>query len=170
MQRLNRDAIIAIILLALCGVFFWASFDIRQPDYGVLMPSTWPRVIIGVLAFLSVLYLIQSLGAGAETLADGQSDAEDDRGPGFMGWVEHWKNPLWCFFLFFIYLLTLPVLGMLLGGIAFVFVLMGVLGGWDGKKPVVHAVYAVCSIGFMWGLFTFGLGVLLPTGMILEAF
>ena len=57
MQRLNRDAIIAIFLLAFCGVFFWASFDIRQPDYGVLLPSTWPRVILAVLAFLSVLYL-----------------------------------------------------------------------------------------------------------------
>ncbi len=52
MQRLNRDAIIAIILLAFCGVFFWASFDIRQPYYVVLMPSTWPRVILGVIAYM----------------------------------------------------------------------------------------------------------------------
>ncbi len=82
MQRLNRDAIIAIVLLAFCGVFFWASFDIRQPDYGVLMPSTWPRVIIGVMALLSVLYLIQSLSAGAETIDDDKYDAEHARRPG----------------------------------------------------------------------------------------
>ena len=117
MQRLNRDAIIAIILLAVCGVFFWASFDIRQPDYGVLMPSTWPRVILGVLAFLSVIYLIQSLSLGSEELEDDKFDATHHREPGFRGWIEHWRNPLWCFFLFFLYLLSLPVPGMLIGGI-----------------------------------------------------
>ncbi len=170
MQRLNRDANIAIVLLAFCGVLFWASFDIRQPDYGVLMPSTWPRVVIGVLAFLSVLYLIQSLNAGAEAIEDDDYDAEHARGPGFRGWVEYWRNPLWCFFLFFLYLLSLPVLGMLIGGITFVYVLMGVLGGWDGNKPVLHAVFAIGTIGAMWSLFTFGLGVLLPPGMILGQF
>jgi len=170
MQRLNRDAIIAIILLAFCGVFFWASFEIRQPDYGVLMPSTWPRVILGALALLSVLYLIQSLNAGAEASEDDQYDAEHKRGPGFLGWIEHWKNPLWCFFLFFLYLLSLPVLGMLIGGITFVYVLMGVLGGWDGNKPVLHAVFAIGTIGAMWSLFTFGLDVILPPGMILGTF
>jgi len=170
MQRLNRDAIIAIILLAFCGVFFWASFDIRQPDYGVLLPSTWPRVVIGILAFLSVLYLLQSLNAGAEVSEDDKYDAEHARGPGFRGWIEHWRNPLSCFFLFFLYLLSLPVLGMLIGGIIFVYVLMGVLGGWDGNKPVLHAVFAIGTIGAMWSLFTFGLGVLLPPGIILGQF
>ena len=170
MQRLNRDAIIAIFLLAFCGVFFWASFDIRQPDYGVLLPSTWPRVILAVLAFLSVLYLLQSLSAGAEAIADDQYGAEHPRGPGFRGWVEHWRNPLWCFFLFFLYLLSLPVLGMLIGGVTFVYVLMGGLGGWDGNKPILHAAFAIGTIGAMWGLFTFGLGVLLPPGMILGRF
>ena len=170
MQRLNRDAIIAIILLAFCGVFFWASFDIRQPDYGVLLPSTWPRVVIGILAFLSVLYLLQSLNAGAEVSEDDKYDAEHARGPGFRGWIEHWRNPLWCFGLFFVYLATLPVLGMLIGGVSFVFVLLNVLGGWDRKNLVLHAAVALLAIGGMWSLFTFGLGVLLPPGMILGQF
>ena len=170
MQRLNRDAIVAIVLLAFCGVFFWASFDIRQPDYGVLMPSTWPRVVLGVLAFLSVLYLIQSLSVGSEASEDDQYNAEHKREPGFRGWLLHWKNPLWCYFLFFLYLLTLPVFGMLIGGITFVYVLLGMLGGWDGNKPVLHAVIAIGAIGAMWSLFTFGLGVLLPPGMILGRF
>jgi hypothetical protein len=170
MQRLNRDAIVAIFLLAFCGVLFWASFEIRQPDYGVLLPSTWPRVIIGVLAFLSVLYLIQSLKSGAEAIDDDKYDPEHPRGLGFRGLLVHWKNPLWCFFLFFLYLLSLPVLGMLIGGVTFVYVLMGVLGGWDGNKPYLHAAFAIGTIGAMWSLFTFGLGVLLPPGMILGQF
>ena len=166
MDRLNRDAIIAIVLLVFCGVFFWATFDIRQPDYGVLMPSTWPRVILGVLSFLSVIYLVQSLRQGAD-----ETELEDTvREPGIRGWVLYWRNPLWCFGLFFVYLATLPVLGMLIGGVSFVFVLLNVLGGWDRKNLVLHAAVALLAIGGMWSLFTFGLGVLLPPGMILGQF
>ena len=166
MDRLNRDAVIAIVLLVFCGVFFWATFDIRQPDYGVLMPSTWPRVVLGVLSFLSVIYLVQSLKQGA----DAEEEEAPDREPGIWGWVLYWRNPLWCFGLFFVYLATLPVLGMLIGGVSFVFVLLNVLGGWDRKNLVLHAAVALVAIGGMWSLFTFGLGVLLPPGMILPQF
>ena len=166
MDRLNRDAVIAIVLLVFCGVFFWASFDIRQPDYGVLMPSTWPRVVLGVLSFLSVIYLVQSLRQGAD-----ETKPEDTaREPGIRGWVLYWRNPLWCFGLFFAYLATLPVLGMLIGGVSFVFVLLNVLGGWDRKNLMLHAAVALLAVGGMWSLFTFGLGVLLPPGMILGRF
>ena len=170
MQRLNRDVIIAIILLALCGVLYWASFDIRQPDYGVLMPSTWPRVIIGVLAFLSTLYLFQSFNSGPEPIEDCDSDAEETKVPGFFGWIRYWRNPLWCYLLFFFYLLFMPVLGMLISSIAFVYILLGALGGWDGNKPIYHAVIAVIAMGTMWSIFTFGLGVMLPTSTFMDTF
>ncbi len=166
MQRLNRDAVIAIALLLFCGVFFWSSFEIRQPNYGVLMPSTWPRAVLGVLTFLSLIYLIQSLRGDPEIATAEKSDRE----PGIQGFIVYWRNPLWCFGLFFVYLALLPVLGMLIDGILFVYVLMGVLGGWDGKKPLVHAYIAVLTIGSMWSLFTFGLDVMLPSGMFMDPF
>jgi len=166
MERINRDAVIAIVLLVFCGVMFWSSFDIRQPDYGVLMPSTWPRVILGVLTFLSMIYLVQSLRDAGEVADAGKTDRET----GLMGWIQHWRNPLWCFGLFLVYLVTLPVLGMLIGGVCFVFVLQGVLGGWNRRNLPMHAAVAVVAVGGMWSLFTFGLGVLLPPGMILDPF
>ncbi len=166
MQRMSRDTVVATVLLVFCGVFFWASFDIRQPDYGVLMPSTWPRVVIGALTLLSMIYLIQSL-RGDETVADAVKAKRDS---GLKGWLCHWRNPIWCFVLFFAYLATLPVLGTLIGGICFVFVLQGVLGGWARQTLVLHASVAVIAVGGMWSLFTFGLGVLFPPGMILGQF
>ena len=66
MRRLNQDTIIAVFLLLASGVLFWATFSIRTPDYGVLTPSAWPRVIIFALAALSFLYLIQSVKKGEE--------------------------------------------------------------------------------------------------------
>ena len=72
--------------------------------------------------------------------------------------------------MFLVYLITLPVLGMLIASLSFVFVLMGLLGGWGGRRMLVHAIVAVCTVGVMWSLFTFGLGVMLPTGMIFNPF
>ena len=72
--------------------------------------------------------------------------------------------------MFFLFLWSLPVLGMLIGGICFVFLLMSFLGGWEKKKIFIHAIIAILTVGLMWSLFTFGLGVMLPTGIIYNPF
>jgi|TARA_B100000315_G_C14308954_1_gene465413 hypothetical protein len=54
----------------------------------------------------------------------------------------------------------------LIGGLAFVFTLMGVLGGWQPKRLVLHAAVALGTVGGMWSIFTYGLGVILPQGEI----
>lgn len=166
MQRINRDVVIAIVLLAACGVLFWATFDIRQPDYGVLPPSTWPRLVVGVLTALSAIYLVQSLRRGLKVEMDEKEIAS--RPENFRAFLAHWRNPFWCFILFFAYLLLMPVLGMLIDGIVFVFVLLGMLGGWNLRDMPLHAAVAVFAVGGMWSVFTFGLNVLLPTGMLFD--
>ena len=161
MARLNRDTIVAIFLLLFCGVFIWASFDIRTPDYGVLKPSTWPQVILGVMTLLCLIYLVQSVKAGPD------EDAVDPtREPGLVGFFKYWQNPIKCFVMFFIFLYTLPILGMLIGGVSFVFILMTLLGGWAPRQLITHAIISVCAVGAMWSLFTFGLEVMLPEGVI----
>ncbi len=171
MGRLNRDAVIAIVLLMACGILFWSTFSIRVPDYGQLRPSTWPRVILAALTLLSVLYLGQSLRKGpAQKEQYDAYDAGKAARPGLKGWLAHWRNPLWCYALFFLYLTTLPYLGSLIGGLAFVFTLMGVLGGWGPRRLAVHAAIALVTVGGMWSIFTFGLGVILPQGEIFSVF
>ena len=64
----------------------------------------------------------------------------------------------------------LPILGMLLAGITFVFLLQGLLGGWHPRQLLLHAVVAILSVGGMWSVFTFGLNVMLPSGIILPSF
>ena len=62
------------------------------------------------------------------------------------------------------------MLGSLIGGVAFVFTLMGVLGGWSPRHLVPHAALALISVGGMWSVFTYGLGVILPPGEIFSPF
>jgi len=168
MRRLNQDAVIAILLLVASGILFWSTFSIRVPDYGVLSPSTWPRIIILSLSVLSIIYLLQSLKESESESNAGQSVA--DRPPGFAGWVVYWKNPIICFSLFFLFLLTLPILGSLIGGVLFVFSLMSALGGLAPRDIALHAMMALITIGGMWTIFTYGLGVILPTGVIFSPF
>lgn len=168
MKRLNQDAVIAILLLMASGVLFWSTFSIRTADYGVLAPSTWPRVIILSLSVLSIVYLIQSLKQ--EGGPDDVESSASERDPGFKGWVLYWRNPIICFALFLAYLVALPVLGSLIGGVSFVFVLMGILGGFTLQNMMVHGVLSLATVGGMWAIFTYGLDVLLPAGMIFSPF
>ena len=163
MKNINSDTLIAIFLLLGCGVLFWSSFEIREPDYGVLMPSTWPRIIIGLIGILSIIYLIQSLRGPT-------GNSNDKATKSFVEFLIFWRNPAICFVMFFLFLLTLPILGMLIGGVTFVFLLMSLLGGWQKEKIVLHASVALLSVGSMWSIFTFGLGVMLPEGIIFNPF
>ena len=176
MRSLNQDTIIAIFLLLVSGGLMVASFGIREPDYGQLSPATWPRVIVAALGVLSFIYLIQSLAGApagvdlpetADTSEPSEHKVEPASAAGFFG---YWRNVVWCFVLFLGYLLVLPYAGMLIGGVTFAFLLMSALGGWAPRQLALHAAIAVFAVGGMWTLFTFGLKVPLPTGMILPRF
>lgn len=158
MSRLNRDVYIAILLLLLCGAFFAVSFDIRKIDYGILTAAAWPRIILVALTVLSLIYLVQSLRRGAPT--DGTKSFS------IKGVIDKYRNPLWCYALFLLFLLTLEYLGMLIGGVLFVFCLLTVIGGASKRNLISHALIAVIMVGAMWALFTFGLGVIFPQGEI----
>lgn len=155
-MTLNRDAIAAIILLLVCGGLAYASLDIREPNYGQLSPAAWPRVLVGVMTVLSVIFLIQSLGKGPDA-------PNPDAPKGLAAYLSYWRNVIWCFALFGAYLLAIPYVGILLGGMAFVFLLLSALGGL--RASALHAVIALVTVGGMWSLFTFALRVHLPRGV-----
>lgn len=138
-----------------------ASFEIREPDYGQLSPAAWPRVIVGLLALLSFIYLIQSIKQGPDT---GAPIGKVERSPGIGGFFAYWRNVFYCFALFLAYLMALPWLGMLVGGVLFVFFVLNALGGWSPRLLLTHILIALVSVGGMWSLFTYGLGVILPGG------
>lgn len=162
MTRINRDTLVAIVLLVVCGVFLAASFDIREPDYGQLSPATWPRAVIGVLTLLCLIYLFQSLGKRPEP-SPGEAEVQDETTAG-------WRNVFICFALFLAYLLSMPWLGMLVGGTSFVFLLLCALGGWSPRLVALHAAVALVTVGGMWSIFTYALGVLLPRGDLFRTF
>ena len=163
MARLNRDIIVAIVLLLGCGVFFWRTFYIPDMGYESLGSEVWPRVILVLFALLTLGYLFQSLKKPPEEAS------ANDAGGGLMGWISRYQNALWCYGLFFAFLITLPFLGMLIGGALFVFFILTALGNRSLRAHIIHAATAIISITFMWSVFTFGLKVFLPEGEIFSA-
>ena len=157
MSAINRDTVVAVILLLICGVFYAASFRIEETTYATIGAEVWPRLILGVMLVLSAIYLFQSLRR-APVAAEGAK----------AGFFSRYRNAIFCYALFLGFLLTLEIMGMLLGGIAFVFLALSVLGERSPRMLAVHAVVAVVAVGAMWAIFTFALKVILPQGIILS--
>ncbi|MEH6632869.1 MAG: tripartite tricarboxylate transporter TctB family protein [Halopseudomonas aestusnigri] len=161
MNRAKQDVLVAALLLLFCGVMIWASYDIRDLGYPGLKPETWPRFLLILLSGLSALYFIRSLKETAISTEVSSSEIKSN------GWKKY-QNATWCFVLFFLFLASLDYIGMLLGGILFVFALLTALGERTIRNTVLHAVVAIISVGVMWLIFSYALRVNLPEGNLLS--
>jgi hypothetical protein len=157
MSRLNADVVIALLLLVFSTVLFVDTFSYQRMHLTIIGAKLWPRIVLVALFILSFVYLVQALRAPKTTSAPFDLAA----------WLRTNRNVIACFVLYALFLATLPYLGMLLGGTLFLFATLAVLGRRDPKSHLVHFVIAVAAMGSMWSIFTFGLGVILPEGVIL---
>jgi hypothetical protein len=160
MNRINRDTLVAVFLLLFCGVFLVSTFYIRETTYATLGSEVWPRVILTALTLFSLGYLVQSLRQGRPK--------EEVPSGGFRGWLSTYRNALACFLWFGVFLITLPYLGMLIGGALFVYATLATLGERTLRAQAWHLTVAVTSVGVMWAIFTYALNVFLPEGELLS--
>lgn len=158
MSRVNPDIVISLLLMTLSAVLFAETFGIQRVHLTIIGAKLWPRIVVIVLFFLSALYFVQSVRA-TRPPPDGPFSPK--------GWVVDNRNVIGCFAIYGLFLLTLPYLGMLLGGSLFVFATLTLIGRRDLRGHLIHALVAVVAIGGMWTVFRFGLGVILPEGELL---
>lgn len=158
---INKDTIVAIFLLLFCGIMINNSFEIEDPGYQGMKASFWPTVILCLLSVMCLVMLIKSV----VYKTDNNLDAIDENTTNIFF---KFKNALICFFMFVLFLTFLDYLGMLIGGILFVFGLLTLLGGASPKKLFNHFIISIITIGIMWSIFTFGLKVILPEGELLR--
>ncbi|KZD08149.1 tripartite tricarboxylate transporter TctB family protein [Oceanibaculum pacificum] len=158
MNRLNRDTITAIVLLLVCGACFWQTFYIREIPFSTMGSEVWPRFALAMMFVLVSIYLVQSI-ASPPPRVEGERRS-------VRAWVSSYSSALWCFGMFFLFVLVMPYLGMLLSGILFVFVTQTVIGRRDPRSLAIHLVVALVAVGGMWAIFRYGLGVALPVGSL----
>ncbi len=158
MRRLSLDSIVATMLLLAGGVLFWDTFQWRRTPYSTMASSVWPRFVLVVFFALCAIYLVRSMRRGAG----------DEERRSFREWIAHYRNPLWCYGLFLAFLVTLPYLGMLVGGVLFVWLMQAAVGERSLRAYLRHATIAVVAVGFMWLVFTYAIGVILPVGSLVH--
>ena len=161
MGSLNKDAAVALVLLTATCAFFWETFNIPDLGYASMGSAVWPRVILTPLFILCVLYLVQSLRR--------QASAEGTSG-GLLATISKYRNPIMCFVLFFVFLLTVDYLGMLIGGVLLTFALLTAIGNRTPKALAMHVVISLAAVGIVWSLFTFVLRVYLPEGELFSVY
>ena len=160
MTNNKSDIIIAIFLLCFSGIMINDASNIRDLGFEGLKADAWPRVVLWMLVVMSSIML------GKSYQHFKTENHEDNKT--FKISFSKFKNALLCFGMFIFFLSTLDYLGMLLGGIVFVFGLLTLLGDFSYKLVFKHLSISVLSIGFMWMIFTFGLKVMLPEGEIIR--
>ena len=158
MRRFSLDAIVAAVLLIAGGVLFWDTFQWRHTPFATMASSVWPRFVLVIFFALCAIYLVRSLVRGPG----------DEVRRSLREWLAYYRNPLWCYGLFLAFLMTLPYLGMLVGGIMFVWLVQVIVGERGLGAQVRHAAIAVASVGFMWLVFTYAIGVILPAGSLVH--
>lgn len=157
MKRLNRDTITAVLLLLFCGMLYQQTFFVRKVPFSIMGSEVWPRVILTALFILLLIYLFKSLITPPKEVIEKRS---------LKVWLDMYRNPLWCFGMFFLFLISLPYLGMLISGILFVFITQTIIGSRDKRSLILHALVSLGAVGGMWAVFRFGLGVVMPAGSL----
>jgi hypothetical protein len=157
MKRLNRDTVTAVLLLLFCGLLFQQTFFVRKVPFSIMGSEVWPRVILTALFILLLIYLFKSLIAPPKNATEKRS---------LKVWWEMYRNPVVCFGMFLLFLLALPYIGILIGGILFVFITQTLIGSRDKRSLILHALVSVSAVGGMWAVFRFGLGVVMPAGSL----
>lgn len=160
-MQVNRDTSIAIVLLLVCGALLVNTFQMPPAMFGQMPANLWPRMILVPLTILSVLLLIKAQISEADESAEVRS---------IPAWFTYYKNPIVCFALFFVFLITMPILGMLIGGLLYVFITLSFLGGWAPKQMLHHGLVSAVFVIGMWAIFTQLLGVFLPEGILLRVY
>ena len=106
---MSKDTIAALCLIMACGGLMLASLDIREPDYGVLSPAAWPRLIIVIMGVLSVIFFLQSAfgnGQNRDAAIAAVKDAQS-RPKGIVEFLQYWRNVFAVFITFGLFLLIL---------------------------------------------------------------
>ena len=160
-MNIKKDTIVAIFLLLFCGIMINSSFDIEDPGYQGMKASFWPTIVLCLLSIMCLVMLIKSV----VTEAENNLNSNDTN---LKNVFFKFKNASICFLMFVLFLAFLDYLGMLIGGVLFVFGLLTMLGGFELKKIINHFIISIITIGIMWSIFTFGLKVILPEGEILR--
>ena len=157
---MGRDSLVGAFLLLLSGWLYLYTGEIPHPPFIPLGPAFYPRIILGLLGFLSLCLIVADLWKRVERK---HSPAQ----PGQRrSWLQEYGLVLPAFLLFGAYILFLPILGYLLATFLFVAILQWVLGLRQIKQLPTLFLVAGGASSLTYLIFERYLRILLPRGVL----
>jgi hypothetical protein len=134
------DRLIALLLLVVCGFFYWDSSFLKKPAFAAfeaLGPETYPRWILAVLAVLSVTLLVRGKGSLVPRISAAGSRA----------WLDRYRLPIISLALFPLYALAIPQVGWIPATSIYLIVMQLILQPRRGRQL---AYLLLGSVAFSW--------------------
>lgn len=134
--RNMNDLIMGLALLLISAFMFYDTFLFREVHSFSFGPRVFPRIILGITGFCSLVLILQSIAFGGQKAEAKQKSGRSLNWPVFImrfGMIG----------LLILYIVALPLVGYLPGTIAFLFLTMLLLGI---RKPKSIMIYAAISV------------------------
>lgn len=156
MLMLTKDRALALAMMLMAGILLVESGNIPPPTswqpYG---SALFPRILLVVIAVLSLLILIRSL-----LVATQRSDTPRRT---FPQWLAHNCTVLGLFLLFGLYAALLPLVGYIAATLGFLVVAFALLLGIDTRRKwIINLAVSGILVPLVYVIFRFGLNVWLP--------
>lgn len=155
MFKRDQDFIGGVGILILCAVFFAATFQIRD-SVSNLGAAFFPRLILGILAFLAVLLLVQGFRRKHEVESENSHSQEKEGN----------KRLLFTIIVIFFYVVALSILGFTISTALYLaaqFIILDEKQVWTKKKSALAGT--IIAVG-VYLTFTFVFQVQLPAGIL----
>ena len=169
MLTLTKDRALALAMLAITGILLAETRNIAPPTswqpYG---SALFPRILLGIIAILSLLLLVRTFLAPSAKLLKGEPKRLRRSPTAWVkhtpaAWIKHNSTVLSLFGLFGLYTLLLPLIGYLPATLAFLMSSLALLLGIDTRRKWIINLAVSCSIApLVYVIFRFVLNVWLP--------
>ncbi len=154
---MRRDTAIGVGLLACCAVLYWQAGLVSVPPFIPIGPSFYPRIILVLLAGLTV-WLI------AEDLVKKGSPAREAKKPA--GPAPNYRKVLLAFFVFLGYVVALDLIGFVASTFLFVLGLSWAVGPREFREMPKLVAVAIGTALVTYLVFEKYLYVFLPRGLL----
>lgn len=158
MVKAKRDVVNSLMLLTLCAAAYYATSLIPAALFGKTDGALFPQIVITTLAFLAVLYLINSLVKVSK-------GADEKLQLSIMTWIKENKNVVLIFVTFAAYVVALPWIGYLVSSMLFLLASHMVLAMKRTKLWIV-ALSIIAVTFILMFVFENALSVFLPEGVL----
>ena len=150
-MKLSKDGWTGLAVLAASLVFFWLTLELRPNPLVPVGPGFYPRIVLGLTAFLSLALVVFDLADGKKSVSKSEN--------------LNYGLVLAVFVIFGLYVGVMPYVGFRIATFAFVAALQAALEPPRGARAwALVGVTALATAAASYFLFERYLQVLLPRG------